>query len=459
MDGRRARQFGHLRSIVHGTPSRAKWLELCRLVMTWDVEVVAPWIPYLNEHLEHWPAAMRTPEYQLKPHLPAFQLVRAVRNCKLFKQMIQCVDHTQLTHFQIGHLWWDHSAWHQWLALDLLQSAISIDLDLWNAPTGLNQWLNQSERQLPHLRTLNLRHMGKQCDDLTPLFSTSWMKHVEVLNLGYRWGALTDSKRLPQSDDYCIREMDMVESTSLELLSQPIFKHVESMRVHGLFGGHSLAHLRAFDRRWKRLVFNHVDASMLKLLGTEPCFESLREARVHCPYYYARELFCVLANLPSLRSLHFSYIALDKTSTETHWAARPESLSLTGCSVYAVFLQHMIQMQWFESLTSLSLINCDGVDISLLIAQLQQRTTPLRSLTLKGMPVTSTQWHQLLALPQLAGLEKLHLTGHEIDATHCHALLKDSVVPSSCDVRLKGRAHTWTGYRRIERMYSTEEWV
>lgn len=76
--------FGELRSLVHGAPSRGAWDELCRWIERQDETQQRQWLPYIQTGLASWPAALRcAPQAWLDTALErpvlALSLVRWIR--------------------------------------------------------------------------------------------------------------------------------------------------------------------------------------------------------------------------------------------------------------------------------------------------------------------------------------------------------------------------------------------
>lgn len=56
---RRARRFGHVRSLVHGAPSEQSWTQLCALLASWPEDELDEIVAYVAPSLSAWPVALR----------------------------------------------------------------------------------------------------------------------------------------------------------------------------------------------------------------------------------------------------------------------------------------------------------------------------------------------------------------------------------------------------------------
>lgn len=56
---RRARKFGHLRSLVHGPQTPGTWLAICALLGGWPAEELEEVLVYVSHGLRAWPASIR----------------------------------------------------------------------------------------------------------------------------------------------------------------------------------------------------------------------------------------------------------------------------------------------------------------------------------------------------------------------------------------------------------------
>lgn len=186
--------FGELRSLLHQTPSAARWLQLCAQLHAWpDPESLESAIHYAQDHLRQWPDALRTvPSFGISAmatgkHLPQAPLWRTLeaRRRHIGDKLIEQLDpqglelvslrlSAELTGADLKRL----TQWEGFWALERLElEQCSLDDD------ALGPLFTSTPTRPAHLERLSLSHNRLGLESMRALMASSWAGSLKTLNI------------------------------------------------------------------------------------------------------------------------------------------------------------------------------------------------------------------------------------------------------------------------------------
>lgn len=183
--------FGELRSLVHGAPSRGAWDELCLWIERQDETQQRQWLPYIQTGLASWPAALRcAPQPWLDTALE--RPVPALRLAKWIKCRAPATSEAWLIWGQLAEL--EHVEGIDASATGLKRAGLKA---LWSAPSlGALQHLKLGRNPLagsligvlsiprqPTLVELSLSACALRHEDIDALAQSAALSNLERLDL------------------------------------------------------------------------------------------------------------------------------------------------------------------------------------------------------------------------------------------------------------------------------------
>lgn len=463
MNGRKAKQFGHLRSTVHGTPSGAGWVSICKVLSKWDEQETQDVLDFLEHNMMHWPDELRQPTHGLHPSHPAFRLVRNVCDANLMLAMVEHPQNVRVTRYRFNSHSYPNRLWAPLKASKLLDRATCIESESsFSQKARLLSMLRKSP--MPALKKLMFRSFFfNKSPNKSPwevFFQAPWTTHLEALivrDASILSNHLDVLGRIDQP--LALKRLEMFgwnhfEPDALEkVLDYHVLDNVTHLAFNTVLGqAHDKVMARG-ERRWTVLDVASIEPKFAASLLDQPHYGELHTVKLNRPETMASASLKEIAQMTSLRHLDLAHARLDDGAVRSQWRSPLLSVRLNDCRLTPKVASHFLSSPWLQEVEDLTLIDCFGINPQSFIDALAERHTPLRSLRLVNMTMSAAQLDELFSLPALSALESLHYKQEHISSAFYEMLVRDSVVPQSCKVRIKSLIQSRESLQMIQKHF------
>jgi hypothetical protein len=436
------KQFGYLRSLLHGTPSRAAWRRICRVIAQADPERAREeLVPYADVMLDRgWPAALRTPPFKWMEQLEETRQPPA--SWPLVRTLLQLCDADQIAlldaeqHLRaISHVNMNASAPDA--ALNALFRA-ELSLELFHYIGSYNAETSYAPLMERHrgLRSLSLKTWGGR-DPLTLPFEQHPLPALATLDLHEQ--RISDASLLGLLTSH---DMPALRALRLRVNAPPAAAKLEHAPL--------IAQLTSLELRFD----SPAALAMLALRARRPRLERLS---LSGPLDAAA--LQTLRSIPAPRALHLSGARMSDADAAAlaRWSGldAAESLTLHGAITHAPQPPQGPQTAALLAATrpaarSVTLLNIPCRDLG---ATLTREPWPaLTRLHIDDCPISTLDPARLRdAWPALTDLTLTHITAHDGRLAHiCDAQwfpqlralsLLNTTIPADAQIALMSALH------------------
>lgn len=460
MNGRKARQFGHLRSTVHGPPSRAGWVSICKVLSKWDAGATLEVLDYLEHNMVHWPDELRQPERGLRPSHPGFRLVRDVCDATLMCEMLEHPQNVRVTRYRFNDYSYPDHLWAPLTTSGLLDMATCIESESsFSQKARLVTMLRKLP--MPSLRSLKFRGFFFNKSPWEAFFQSPWMSHLESLIVRDA-NIIADSLDVVRQIDHvlALKRFEMFgwnhfEPDALETLLQCYaLENVSHLAFNTVLSQNHAKAMSRGERRWTVLDVASLSPMFAQAMLENHQFSTLHTIRISRPDVMVSATLNHIAQMESLRHLDMRHASLGDRAIHSEWRAPLQSLRFNGCQMTGSVASHFLSSSWLQEVEDLTLIDCSGLKPQALIDALAERQTPLRCLRMVNITMDDAQLEALFSLPALSELNTLYYKQEYLSTSFYEMLVRDSVVPQSCKVRIKSLIQSQDSLRMIQKHFN-----
>lgn len=436
---RRARKFGHLRSLVHGPQTPGSWLSVCALLGSWPQEELEEVLAYAAHGLSGWPASIRV--MPSKPKVLDCWIARP----KLWRLIgaLRLTWPSELERYMSG----------DWSGLEQLSVLIRSDDSSWiellkrwdgfNRVTSLELEVHdyggdfapliKTLAQLPwRLDALSIHALTASCKGvLDAVWSGAWVKGLQRLELSVSASLISSVYEAMKRGAFSELKIFRVHSgTSFQApggaLDAPIWRGLEEFS-HSISDGWLALDALSRAGATPRVLALHLGANIARpSLLSAAMLQRLETVTLSYAPSLAEVLNPMIEHARALRTLKLQSCHLMGAPAPSLWGlAQLEELSWSSIQADASWSEWFATQGVISRLNRLHLFHqsLPAEMISPMIKALYEEGEPLRSLLLTGCDLGVQQLFKIVDSGRLDQCEQLVLSNNRFQAQDRKVLL------------------------------------